>query len=165
MLDYTAATQAVMRIALDGAPSEEIRAAAVRAKREISEEANALWKASQLIDSLVAFYAPSPTWQIGWLDLLTQQPQPTAAPDTTAKTAADIAKHRAAAVLTIAGVAKSDEVETEWIAERLRDAGDRTNPKNLATAIGNILNRNGYERIASGRYRRSESNIGEDATG
>lgn len=128
-------------------PSEsEIRAKARDAKKKLTDEYLAIWRSLNLVDNLVAVYAPDPSWQWGWV---VEQPTQTVPPPA-------VTSGRAARVLELASAMVrqgNSTVTSRAIASQLMAEGEEGKLRDLATGVGNVLARApGWRRVRPGEY-------------
>ncbi len=127
----------------------DVRAIALELKRDMTGEVSKMGAILFVLDQNIAHYVRDPTWRHGYLF------------DEAGVPAADaptgIPRYdRRLRTLELAQ-AGQDPVSTEEIAAALRSEGDTTQPKPLAVAIGNILNRAGWLRVRRGHYQRPQT--------
>jgi hypothetical protein len=144
---------AVTRLAIEGADERDLVEAAMAAKKAITEENMALIRSLNLIDQAVFFRTQSPTWQWGWYQF--PNPATATANQPAQMTKADRPTQVREIATRLAGEA-SGVVKVAQVVEVMRQKGDQTQPRNLATAVGNILYRSsGWEREGPATYRLS----------
>lgn len=142
----------LMALVIQGALPTEIRSAAWRSKRDLTDANFALYRNILLIDQIVANYAVEavdPTWVWGWAN---EPQQPTAPVQSSNAGVSD----RVSRVLRIAHdlINQGEKVVmSKEVARRLKLEGDDSSEKDLATGAGNILARaEGWRKIRPGMY-------------
>lgn len=147
--DRTAAER--VSILLELAPTgsrDSIRLAAKSAREGIAREIAELQRALDVVDTVVKWKAPAMV---------------VALPMTQASGSAEVTVRReriGSIALELAGDSRG-RVDTDAVFTRLREEGDQTPERDLKIAIGNVLTRAGWSRVATGIYEPPEEGPNE----
>jgi hypothetical protein len=125
----------------------EVRDLALSLKRDMSGEVSKMGAILFVLDQNIAHYVRDPSWRHGYLFDEAGMP-------VTDSPAGVPGYERKARTLELAQAAGDKLLSTQAVADILRSEGDTAQPKSLAVAVGNILNRAGWLRVRRGLYRR-----------
>ena len=151
---YDPDLQEIMSLIVNKSPKSKIISRAKEVKIEITRAWSDAQMAIAFLDQMVNRYSPDPDYPQGFF---MQNPTPilvrpralTSSVPTKVSVITDTAH-----VLELALRFASDGViETKNIINQLRTEGDQRPERDIAKSIGNILSRNNWERIGTGKYK------------
>jgi hypothetical protein len=156
----------LMKAIAEDASKSDVLILARKAKIDLSEVWSEYQRAINLVDSLVATYAPQKDWTVGWWspEVTAKQLNPPIAPVLVQM------PDRKEKVLAIAEEIKANGgkiILVSAIMERLRAQGDQRTATKMAISVGNILSwSKKWKKVASGQYKAIEKEqMGETSKG
>ena len=142
----------VMKLVAEDKPRKVILDSAQKAKISLSAIWSEYQQALNMVDTLVATYAPESDWVVGWWS-------PTVAAQRLAPPTRPVLVRpldRTRTVLAIASSLKASgekRITVKAIMEKLRVQGDQRPAKKMAISVGNILSwSKQWKRVAPGEY-------------
>jgi hypothetical protein len=144
------------QLPLNNAPREEILAKAREIKVYLQRLREDLGKATSFVDSTINAFVPDADWENGLPTERIKTPLPSS-PSPSKTRAGAVAIASPERILEVTRKKFPDgKVETKPIIAQLQAEGDTRPYSDIAKSVGNTLNRNGYERIETGRYERTK---------
>ena len=158
---YSERLKELMNLIGKNAPRAQIIAEAKALKTDMIASSNEIRRVVNLLDLMVGEYAPDPEWVEGlsWRESAKHE-SPTsssAAPTVVRKGARASSASGPEHVLAIANkMSVGGIVATKDVTQQLRAEGDQRSDKALAIGVGNSLAWHGWQKIATGKYKKKE---------
>ncbi len=157
---YDNPLQEMMKMIVSGSPKPEIISKAMELKTEITSAWSDAQQAITFLDQMINRYSPDPSYPQGfWLQ---QNINPMVPRPMVMSTPVALITDTGHIIEITKRLASNGVIDTKVVIAQLKAEGDTRADRDIAKSIGNVLSRNNWQRIGTGKYKLIEQKSKEE---